>query len=506
MLTHFARHTRVVARRVVRRNAAAIASAHATNLEQVYRLLDAMTGQETVTASKDSGGQPELDGIFLAEFNRRSRRGWRLGREGDGTRVSGERPREGAGHRERGPKRRRATVAVLTAVTLVVLLIFASLAIDLGFVRAVCGDMQHTADAGALAAASALMQSDGKETEDAKDRAVDVIERMLKSQGVDALDDQIIEFGTWDYSTREFTPVSVASGTKPFAVRVVGVRNKTPLFFAGVMGKYSTNVTREAVALASGPCAGIWGLEGVKVTGSVLTNSYNSDDGPYSADTAGENGDICSGRNITVNGSVEVDGDVMCGFGYEVTTNGNPEITGLTTANTGPITAPTVDFGNIKSVNDDTLIGQTTAGKSPWKGAGWNLYINANDNLNVPPGKYYMDSITMHSGSTLTVTGPTTVYVGGNVAASGGGVINKTADPGDFSIIAAGTSFEIGGSYDFYGSVLAPNADVKLHGDSQFYGGVIGKTVTLLGNFEVHVDESLPLMSFMTPPQPSLVK
>jgi len=401
--------------------------------------------------------------------------------------------------------RRRAAVAVLTAVTLVVLLIFASLAVDLGFVRAVCGDMQHTADAGALAAASALMQSDGKDTEDAKERALDVIERMEQSQGFEALDDQIIEFGTWDYSTREFTPITSAS-QKPFAVRVVGVRNKTPLFFAGVMGKYSTNVTREAVALASGPCAGIWGLEGVKVTGNVLTNSYISDDGPYSAATAGENGDICSGRNITVNGGVEVDGDVMCGFGYEVTTNGNPEITGLTTANTGPVTAPTLNFGNITSVNDDAKLGLTKSGKSPYKGGTGNLYLNANDNLDFPPGNYYFKSITMHSGSTLTVSGPTTVYVGGNVDASGAGVLNKTSDPGNFSIIAAGTSFEIGGSFDFYGSVLGPNADVKLHGDSQFYGGVIGRTVTLLGNFQVHVDESLPLMNLMKPPQPSLVK
>ncbi len=465
-----------------------------------------MTGKEAVTAAKDSGDRLELDGIFLAEFNRRSRRGWGLERKGDSTPVSGEPPREGAGHRERGPRRRRATVAVLTAVTLVVLLIFASLAIDLGFVRAVCGDMQHTADSGALAAASALMQSDGQDTDAAKDRALEVIERMEKSQGFEALDDQIIEFGTWDYQTHEFTPVSVASGTKPFAVRVVGVRNNTPLFFAGVMGKYSTNVTREAVALASGPCAGIWGLEGVKVTGNVVTNSYNSDDGPYSAATAGENGDICSGRDITINGGVEVDGDVMCGMGYSVNLKGNPDITGLTTANTGPVTAPTVNFGNIASVNDDAKLGLTKSGKSPYKGGAGNLYLNANDNLDFPPGNYYFKSITMHSGSTLTVTGPTTVYVGGNVDASGAGVLNKTSDPGNFSIISAGTNFEIGGSFDFYGSILAPNADAKIHGNSQMYGGLIAKTVTMLGTIDFHVDESLPLMNLIKPPQPSLVK
>src|SRR3972149_3462694 len=66
---------------------------------------------------------------------------------------------------EEGFGRRRGTVAVMTAVTLVVLLIFASFAVDLGFVGAVCGDMQHTADSAALAGASALVASDGKDTE-----------------------------------------------------------------------------------------------------------------------------------------------------------------------------------------------------------------------------------------------------------------------------------------------------------------------------------------------------
>ena len=484
---------------------AGTASEHAANLQQIYLILDAMTGQDTVNTAKGFNERPALDGIFLAELNRRMREGRGSTREGESSRSSGGRPGKRACQQGRGPRRRRGTVAVLTAVTLIVLLIFASFAVDLGFVRAVCGDMQHTADAGALAGASALMQSDGKETEDAKERALDVIERMQKSQGFEALDDQIIELGTWDYGTREFTPVTGPSD-KPFAVRVVGVRNNTPLFFAGIMGKYSTNVTREAVALASGPCAGIWGLEGVKVTGNVSTDSYISDDGPYSEATARDNGDICSGRNITVNGGVEVDGDVMCGFGYEVTTNGNPEITGLTTANTGPVTAPTVDFGDVKSVNDDLLIGKTTNNKSPWKGAGWNLYLNANDNVNVPAGKYYMDSITMHSGATITVTGPTTIYVGGNVAASGAGVLNKTADPGNFSLIAAGTSFDFGGGFDFYGSILAPNADAKIHGNCQMYGGLVAKTVTMLGTIDFHVDESLPLMNLMKPPQPSLVK
>jgi len=404
-------------------------------------------------------------------------------------------------------RRRRGAVAVLTAITLVVLIICASLAVDLGFVRTVCGDMQHTADSAALAGASALWEADEADVDVVTERAVDILERMQKSQGFDALQDQVIEVGTFDVKSREFTAVTDASRA-PFAVRVVSVRKNTPLFFAAIIGKYSTEVTREAVALGSGKCGGIWGLEGVRVTGDVVTDSYDADSGAYSEDTAGDNGDVCSGRNITLNGGVEINGDAMCGFGYDVIVNGaSGEITGLTTANSGPVDSPEVDFGDIKTVNDNLTIPLTDGGRSPWKaGLGSNLYLNANDNVNVAGGKYYFDSITMRSGATITLTGPVTFYIGGKVDASGAGIVNASSDPSDLTIISAGTSFEIGGTADFYGSVFAPYAAVKLHGDTNFYGALIGKTVTMLGNFQFHVDESLPIVDFFDPPQPSLVR
>ena len=407
----------------------------------------------------------------------------------------------------RQPAWRRAAVAVVTAICLVVLLVFASFSIDLGFVRAVCGDMQHTADGAALAGASALMQSDGQDPDAARARAIDIIERMQASQGFEALEDQIIQLGTWDHQTHTFTLTDPAV-TKPFAVRVVSVRNNTPLFFAAILGKDFTNVSRQAVALGSGPCSGVWGLEGVKVIGNVVTDSYDSTTENYSAETANENGDVCSGRNINVNGGVEIHGDAMAGLGYDVIVNGSSgEITGITTSNNSVVTAPTIEFGDVQYVNDNLTIPLTDSGKSPWKGAlGWDLFLTANDNVNVAPGNYYFETLTMRSGSSITLSGKTTFYIDGNVDAAGAGIISLTQNPNDLSIISLGAQFDLGGTFDFFGSVLAPYADVALYGDAGFYGAVIGQTVEMKGNFQFHVDESLPLLDFLRPPQPSLVK
>lgn len=404
--------------------------------------------------------------------------------------------------------RRRAAVAVMTGLTMVVLLVFASFAVDLGFVRAVCGEMQHTADTAALAGASALYKTDEADVEKVTSRAAAMIERMQKSQGFSDLESQVIEVGSFNSRTGAFVAIDDPGASKPFAVRVRSFRVKTPLFFAAVIGHYSTDVSREAIAVGSSPCNGIWGLRGVRVIGDIVTDSYESEGGLYTADTAGDNGDICSGRNVTLNGGVEINGDIMSGFGYEVNVNGgSSEVTGLTTANSGPVSGPALDFGDVTYVNDNANIGLTDGGRLPWRvGLGADLSIGAGDNLNLPAGRYYLDSLTMRANATITVSGPTTLYISGDVTAAGAGIVSATMNPADLSIIAAGTHFDIGGSYDFYGSVLAPNAAVGLHGDAGFYGALIGGTVEINGNTQIHVDESLPLADFFQPPQPQLVR
>ena len=61
---------------------------------------------------------------------------------------------------KRVPKRRRGAVAVYVAVSIITLLLFASLAVDVGWICALVAEMQNTADAGALSGALALHEDE----------------------------------------------------------------------------------------------------------------------------------------------------------------------------------------------------------------------------------------------------------------------------------------------------------------------------------------------------------
>lgn len=384
--------------------------------------------------------------------------------------------------------RRRGAVVVLVAVSLVTLLIFAALAVDVGYICALTAEQQNTADAGSLGGANMLQE--GKYF-NVDDRVLRLIGKNQRPQGYQSLDDQIVEIGIWNSRDLVFTALDPSDWDRAFAVRVRAARNQVPLFFAGIIGITETDVWREAIAVGSKPCGGIWGLEGVVVPGNVITDSYNSTEGPFNVGTAYSNGDVCSGRGITVRGSVDINGDTMAGLGWWVDTRGQPIITGISSATLDGVPAPPMDFGDVAVNNDNGTIGLTDLGADPFT-EGNSIRINSYDNLTLAPGAYYLDSFTMAADAGLTLTGPTTFYITGDVKVTGAALINTTMDPNDFTIMSSGENVVILGTAEFFGQILAPYAAVKIGGDADWYGAVIGQTVKMHGNFNFHVDESVP--------------
>jgi hypothetical protein len=387
------------------------------------------------------------------------------------------------------------------------LMIFASLAVDVGYICALTAEAQDNADAGCLAGASAIHEG---AYDNYKYRALELITQNQKYQGFSSSEDQIIEIGRWDRSTETFSTLDGEDGvSKVNAIRVVAKRNNAPLFFASVIGHDTTDVWREAVAMVAPTCGGVWGLEEVKVPGNVLVDSYYSTEGAYSAGSAYENGDVCSNGPLTVAGSIEIHGDTL--GAPVVVSGGKALITGYIDELTSPVTIPAVDFGDVDTNNDNATIGLTDLGNDPFPFGNWELQIKANDNLTLTGGKYYFTSIGFDAAKhsqvpgSITVTGPTEMYVLGNIGLTAQGTFNTLADPHNLSIYCAGTSVSITGGAEFYGTITAPNADVVMAGNADMYGALIGKTVKLAGSFNFHVDESLPLVHSLKKP-PQLVK
>ncbi|CAG36261.1 TadG family pilus assembly protein [Desulfotalea psychrophila] len=160
-------------------------------------------------------------------------------------------------------KGEEGAVAVLTAILMAVLIMFAALAVDLGYLYGVRNELQNGADAGALAGAHELLDvENGILT---RDDAIAEAERVvsLNSTGNDAVQFKPIETGHWSFTTSTFSPNPTDTQgewqEKSFAeldadlnfinaVRVVSFRDDTPAFFARIFGFASFLVNTEAIA------------------------------------------------------------------------------------------------------------------------------------------------------------------------------------------------------------------------------------------------------------------
>lgn len=413
------------------------------------------------------------------------------------------------GKRRKRSTRRRAITAVFTVVLIPVLLGFAALSVDVSFMYDLAQHTQHTADAGALSGATALQDYFPVEY---YDRAIVTVAQNQHSRGFRSLDDQIIEIGRWNSFDQVFIPMSDDEAEQANAVRVTAARHRVPLFFARLMGIHTVDLSRPAVAAVQFPCGGIWGLEEITIPGSVETDSYVSDDGNYSEGTARDNGDLCSGGDITVSGSAYIDGDAMAGIDSQLTVNGGRvEITGVEANMILPSDIPDTNIDDVAVLNDNDRIPDTLLGLDPFS-SGLHLRIGSDDILTLPAGRdnnpavFYFDSMTFTAGALLNITGPTVIYLAGDFDFTGQGTINTTRDPTELLIISAGEIVKMTGSVSFYGSILAPNAEIELAGTSEYFGAVIGRTVKITGDFEFHVDESSPLLAGLEVSPPILVQ
>ncbi len=135
--------------------------------------------------------------------------------------------------------------------------------------------------------------------------------------------------------------------------------------------------------------------------------------------------------------------------------------------------------------------------------------LNSNTSLGAAgqTSNYYIDAggseIALSGQSTITVNGPTRIYLEGDtsntpsvVSFSGkSAVSNVSQRPADLMLFYGGNgTIDISGLGTFCGIIVAPNATVKMHGNAQIYGAIVGNIVGLNGGGNsgaVHYDQAL---------------
>ena len=255
-------------------------------------------------------------------------------------------------------------------------------------------------------------------------------------------------------------------------------------------------------------CGGVIGLNSITIgASSALVDSYNSSTGYPASQT--NQALLISNGTITLQGA-KLHGEAVSSAG-NVTLQSGSLVTGdVLYANTLSNSA-TVQ-GSINHVTSTPFVlpvpgacgtytaapgagNQWITGAYTYSAAKGDLTVSGGGTATLAAGNYCFHSVTVSGGSTLSVNGAVSISVTGQFNTSGGSIQNTTNIPANLQVSSSYTGnngVTVSGGSGAFMSIYAPGTSVTVSGSSPFYGSLVGKTLTVSGNSQIHQDIGLP--------------
>lgn len=261
---------------------------------------------------------------------------------------------------------------------------------------------------------------------------------------------------------------------------------------------------------------GAFGVEKVEMDSNVETLSFDSSQGTFDPTPppgtwsnscacdagVGTNGTgesvIELGSNITING------DASPGPNADpnaVSISGNSVVAGSTDPLLEPAIFPPLPVAPdcvAPACSDFSLNGNNEAILSPGNYNG--IVLNSNSVLVLEPGTYYVTDFKMNSNTQLVVKGKVTIVVRDEFEMDSNAKANFGGSPLNLEVIGTGTDsagdldpeIEIDSNSGFFGTIMAPNAEVEIGSNARIYGSVVGKVVDIDSNARLFRDKAVP--------------
>jgi len=280
--------------------------------------------------------------------------------------------------------------------------------------------------------------------------------------------------------------------------------NRVLLRSIGSEGRATVGIEVIAWAVPNGDYLyAAFGDEGVLLNSNVTIDSFDSNDGPYAGPMpAGALANVGSNGDVELESNTEIWGDVIPGpSGVLIDSAPNSDVSGATSSAEDLVALDPITVPAIASTGPLTVGGATSLG----------------------PGAVHRSTVTVTSGGVLTIVGPATVVIDDfELNANSDLVIDSTGGPveifgtGDFELksnsrvtttgqqardcavyLSGDTGatppavIDLSSNSDFTGTIYAPAADLVLASNFHLFGSLVGASIELASNAQLHFDEDL---------------
>ena len=382
---------------------------------------------------------------------------------------------------------------------MVILVMAAALALEVGRVAVVDAELQLAADAAALAGASAFGDAATDELVPlATARATSIANANKANNRSVTLRETDVIVGVWNPELREFTPGIDESGeVGPNAVRVVahaceGRDTHVEPLMSHLSGRSFSHLDLHAEAIAyrlsTTPPSGFLGLDGFRSTGVLTTAAVEPNGHPHLLSRPLFGGHIRSNGDVNLHvlglaGLSLIRGDVYSGG-----TINRPvidlltRITGQEATPAEPYSCPAVPPSLASSNNDNDLLPSHAFNGSDFTALGV---------VDLQPGTYHVSDFTVLAGAIVNVRGPVRFVITGKTTVLGS-VLSLNRRAGDLRLLVAGDeAVDLAATADLYTDLYAPESDVRITAGLRYTGRIIGKEVNILATSFLYADPAL---------------
>ena len=243
--------------------------------------------------------------------------------------------------------------------------------------------------------------------------------------------------------------------------------------------------------------------DSTNLSNEVLADSYDSDLGTYASqvpvgsDHAGNNAFIASNGDIVVEQHSTIYGDVRPGASGTVTL-----VSATVSGSTAPVAEPFVMEPVVAPVlpaGTPLALGSTSTAIPPGEHRFESLSIGSKGVLSIPgPATIVIDGdVQIGSGVVVEVgtKGPVEIYVGGDMRmGTKSSFVTPSMDPNNVALFLTGedAKAELKSHTGFYGIVYGPDASIELDNGFEMFGSLAARHYFAANNkLKLHFDEAL---------------
>lgn len=264
-----------------------------------------------------------------------------------------------------------------------------------------------------------------------------------------------------------------------------------------------------------------FGSTSLRIGSGGKTDSYNSassvtcppgSDAGYCVARAGNNGDVASNGNISLDSGARVNGDATAGGTVSLGTGAGVCDTCTITDGAPQRTLEPVD-ATYRTPNSNatgiTIVDPGAGGDTRYDSVTRDLKLGTGGKVRLSPGTYYFRSLTLDETAKLIITGDVTIYLTGVFKTATASQANVDSSPQTkfnlpsrmvvYSSCTNATATSLGYTYcvdvdggsGFSGGVYVPNGNIRTDHGGNVYGSMIGGSISNDSGTNFHYDQAL---------------